>query len=65
MTTSQERLPAREARDPETTAGLARAAMFRELDRALDEVRLGLALDAWDRRAERRAPGRRRDVRPS
>ena len=54
--------PALDPRDAEPSGGLAHAAMFRELDRALDEVRLGLAVSAWGRRASRAA---RRDVEPS
>jgi hypothetical protein len=61
--TKQEQRAAHEARDAETTAGLAHAAMFRELDRALDEVRTGLALEAWGLRPSRL--GRRREIEPS
>ena len=61
--TNQEQRSAHEARDAETAAGLAHAAMFRELDRALDEVRTGLALEAWGRRPTR--PARRREIEPS
>lgn len=53
----QEPRAAREARDAETSTGRARAEMFRELDRALDEVRAGLAVDAWSRHGARRPAG--------
>ncbi len=45
----QQPRPAREARDAERNAGHARTELFRALDRALDEVRMGLAVDARDR----------------
>lgn len=47
--TDQQPRPAREARDPERSAGHARTELFRALDRALDEMRIGLALDACGR----------------
>ena len=50
---------ARETRNPETSAGRARTELFRALDRALDEVRVGLAVDA---RAGHGSPPQRRNV---
>ncbi len=55
----QQSRPAREAHDIERSAGHARTELFRALDRALDEVRIGLAVDD---RGRRDASARRRDV---
>lgn len=48
---------ARETREAETSAGRDRTELFRALDRALDEVRVGLAVDARGGRGP--APQRR------
>ena len=61
--TNQEQRTTHDVRD-ETSAAPAHAAMFRELDRALDEVRTGLALEAWGRRAAGRNR-RGREIEPS
>ncbi|HEX6058397.1 MAG TPA: hypothetical protein VFZ11_05210 [Gemmatimonadaceae bacterium] len=60
---NHEPLPLHADRDTESSAGLVRAAIFRELDRALDEVRVGLAANASVRRD---GPfGRRRELEQS
>jgi hypothetical protein len=64
MTNHEQRI-AHDGRDAESAAGLAHAAMFRELDRALDEVRTGLALEAWGRRRADGRVGRAREIEPS
>lgn len=58
--TDHESRPPRDDRESETKTLLARSAMYRELDRALDEVRLGLAVDAWGRSGSRSSA--RRDL---
>lgn len=55
--TDHDSRPPRDDRESEPSSRLARSAMYRELDRALDEVRLGLAVDAWDRKGAA-SPGR-------
>ena len=55
----QQPRPARETRDAERSAGHARTELFRALDRALDEVRIGLAVDD---RGRHDATAQRRNV---